>query len=82
MSDDERAIRALVSQWMEASRTGDTATLLSLMTEDVVFMVPGREPFGRERFETVSQAQSGMKIEGTNEIVELQVIGDWAFSRN
>jgi len=25
---------------------------------------------------------AGMRIEGTSEVVELQVLGDWAFSRN
>ena len=48
MTDDERAIRQVIETWMQASRDGDTATVLSLMTEDAVFMVPGREPFGKE----------------------------------
>lgn len=82
MSDDERAIRQVIETWMRASREGDTATVLSLMTEDAVFMVAGREPFGREAFEAASNAMAGMKIDGTSEIVELQVQGDWAFSRN
>jgi uncharacterized protein (TIGR02246 family) len=82
MTDDERAIRQVIETWMQASRTGDTATVLSLMTEDAVFMVPGRPPFGREAFEQASNAMAGLQITGANEIVELQVHGDWAFSRN
>jgi len=82
MTDDERAIRQLIETWMQASRAGDTATVLSLMSEDAVFMVPGREPFGREAFEAASNAMAGIEIDGTSEIVELQVLGDWAFSRN
>lgn len=82
MSDDERAIRRLIEAWMRASREGDTATVLSLMTEDAVFMVPGREPFGRAAFETAANSLSGLKIDGTNEVVEVQVLSDWAFSRN
>jgi ketosteroid isomerase-like protein len=35
---------------MAASRAGDTATVLSLMADDVIFRVPGREPFGKEAF--------------------------------
>src|SRR4051812_14593489 len=50
MTDDERAIHDLVATWMSASQAGDTATVQSLMTEDVIFMVPGREPFGKEVF--------------------------------
>ena len=38
MSPDERAIRDLVDTWMTASREGDTATVLSLMSDDVIFM--------------------------------------------
>lgn len=45
MTDDERAIRELVSTWMRASETGDVNTVLSLMADDVIFMVPGREPW-------------------------------------
>jgi uncharacterized protein (TIGR02246 family) len=82
MTEDERAIRALIETWMRATREGDAAAVLSLMTEDVVFMTPGREPFGREAFAAAAEGMGGLKIEGTNEIAELQVQGDWAFSRN
>ena len=47
-ANDERAIRELVATWMAASRAGNTAKVLSLMADDVVFQVPGREPFGKE----------------------------------
>ena len=82
MTDDERAIRDLVQTWMDASRAGDTAKVLSLMADDVVFTVPGQEPFGKAAFAAASKAQQGMRVEGTAEIVELQVLGDWAFLRN
>jgi len=82
MTDDERAIRELVDDWMAASRAGDTAKVLSLMTDDVVFMVPGMEPFGKAEFAAASASQAGMRIDGTAAIVELQVLGDWAFVRN
>ena len=82
MTEDEQAIRKVVETWMRASQTGDAATVLSLMTEDAVFTVPGREPFGREVFEAAAGAANAAQIDGTNEIVELQVLGDWAFTRN
>jgi uncharacterized protein (TIGR02246 family) len=81
MTDDEQAIREVVETWVRASRSGDTATVLSLMTKDVVFMVPGQEPFGRDAFEAAADAQGAPQIDGTNEIVEMQVLGDWAFTR-
>ena len=56
MSPDERAIRELVDTWMKASRAGDTATVLNLMSDDAIFMVPGREPFGKDAFAASSKA--------------------------
>ena len=82
MTDDERAIRDLVDTWMAASKAGDTATVLSLMSDDVVFMVPGHEPFGKEAFAAASAGQSEFRIEGGGEIRELQVLGDWAWLRS
>ena len=40
MTNDERAIRELVQTWMTATKAGDIQTVLSLMTDDVVFMTP------------------------------------------
>jgi uncharacterized protein (TIGR02246 family) len=82
MSPDERAIRELVENWMAASRAGDTAAVLSLMSDDVIFMVPGREPFGKEAFAASSQSMNGMRLEGKADIRELKVLGDWAYLRN
>jgi uncharacterized protein (TIGR02246 family) len=82
MSDDERAIRELVATWMQASQSGDTATVLSLMTDDVIFQVPGREPFGKEAFAAAAGAMKDIRMEGSAEIRELRVFGDWAYLRN
>lgn len=82
MSEDERAIREVVTTWMVATQSGDYDTVLGLMTADVVFMVPGREPFGKEAFAASSKSMQGLRFEGTSEIVELQVVGDWAYLRN
>lgn len=56
MSEDEAAIRALIERWFAASKAGDTASLLDLMTDDVVFMTPGREPFGKTEFAAIRRA--------------------------
>jgi uncharacterized protein (TIGR02246 family) len=82
MSPDERAIRDLVDTWMTASREGDTATVLSLMSDDVIFMVPGREPFGKQTFAANSRSMDGVRLEGTSDIRELRILGDWAYLRN
>ncbi len=82
MSPDEQAIRDLVTRWIDATKAGDTKTVLSLMTDDVVFMVPGHEPFGKEAFEVASSGNTTSSIEGTSEILELQVLGEWAYMRS
>jgi uncharacterized protein (TIGR02246 family) len=82
MSPDERAIRELVDTWMKASRAGDTETVLSLMSDDVIFMVPGREPFGKQAFAANSRSMDGVRLEGSADIRELMVLGDWAYLRN
>ena len=82
MTDEERAIRDLVATWMDASKTGDTAKVLSLMADDVIFQVPGREPFGKEAFAMASESMKGFCMEGTSDIRELRVLGDWAYLRN
>jgi uncharacterized protein (TIGR02246 family) len=82
MTDDERAIRDLVATWMAASQAGDTETVLSLMADDVVFMVVGQEPFGKEAFAAASRDMKNVRLEGTSLIRELQVLGDWAWLRN
>jgi uncharacterized protein (TIGR02246 family) len=80
--DDEAAIRKLVDTWLAASKAGDIATVLSLMTDDVVFMVPGREPFGKQAFAAASAAMKNVRMEGKSDIRELRVLGDWAYIRN
>jgi uncharacterized protein (TIGR02246 family) len=82
MTDDERAIRAVVDAWFAATRAGDVDTVLDLMTDDVVFMVPGQEPFGKAAYAAASRGMANVAIEGASEIVELRVLGDWAYLRN
>ena len=82
MTNDEREIRELVDRWMAASKAGDLPVVLSLMTDDVVFMTPGREPFGKDAFAAASEGMKNVRIDGHATIVELQVLGDWAYVRN
>ena len=82
MTEDERAIRTVVDTWMKASQAGDVATVLSLMTDDAVFMVPGQEPFGKEAFAAASQGMQDVRLEGRSDIRELRVLGDWAYMRS
>jgi len=82
MTADECAIRELVATWLKASAAGDIETVLSLMTDDVVFMVPGQEPFGKDAYRAAAQAAKNVRLEGTSDIREIKVLGDWAYLRN
>jgi uncharacterized protein (TIGR02246 family) len=82
MTDDERAIRNLVETWMTASKAGDVATVLSLMADDAIFMVPGQKPFGKEAFAATSRGMVNMRFEARSNIEELKVVGNWAYLRN
>lgn len=82
MKNDEQAIRQLIDKWLAATKAGDTATVLSLMADDVVFMVPGLEPFGKQAFAANAERMKNVRIEGTSEIQELKILGDWAWLRN
>lgn len=82
MQSDEQEIRQLVSTWMAASKAGDVETVLSLMAEDVVFLVPGQPVMRKAAFAAAARAQSGQeapRFDGTSEIQEIKILGDWAF---
>jgi len=83
MPRDEDQIRAVIATWLTASKAGDVDTVLGLMTDDVVFLVPGRPPMRKAEFASLSRPQLGMprpQMDGTSEIQEIQVAGDWAFA--
>jgi uncharacterized protein (TIGR02246 family) len=83
MESDEREIRRLVATWMAATKTGDMDTVLGLMANDVVFLVPGQPPMiGKAGFAAAAKARSGQerpRFEGTSEIQEIKVVGEWAY---
>jgi len=82
MKSDEEQIRELVSTWMTATKSGDVEAVLGLMTDDVVFLVPGRPVMRKSEFAAalMSQASGGaLKFDGTSDIQEIEVSGDWAF---
>ena len=83
MQTDEQAIRELTATWMVATKAGDVETVLGLMAEDVVFLVPGQPPMiGKSAYAAVARPkpnQTPPQIDGTSEIQEIKVLGDWAF---
>jgi len=80
--DDKQAIRDMVDNWLEASKRGDSATLQTLLADDVIFITPGREPFGKEAFEGGQDEMKDMKMEAEIDIKEIEVAGPWAWMRS
>jgi len=72
--DEEQAIRQLVDTWLTASESGDLNTILTLMADDVIFMVPGREPFGKDEFVQNYKQMSGVKLTTKSDIQEIKVL--------
>ena len=83
MTADEQEIRQLVATWMSATKAGDLATVLSLMTDDVVFLVAGKEPFGKQQFAAAMQPPATGApmplIDGRSEIQEVRISADHAY---
>ncbi len=82
MTDDARQIRELVNSWIAASKAGDLPTLMDMMTDDVLFMTPGRPPFGKAEFAADSERMKGVTIDARAEVQEIEVFGPRAYIRN
>jgi uncharacterized protein (TIGR02246 family) len=82
MPNDEQAIRQLVQTWLDAAKKRDLNTQLKLLADDVVFMVPGKEPFGKEQFKAANEQMKHFSIDADSDIQEIKVLGDWAWMRN
>jgi uncharacterized protein (TIGR02246 family) len=80
--NDKQAIRDMVHAWLEASKQGDSTTLLRLLADDVVFITPGREPFGKEAFAAHDDQMKDMNMEADIDIKEIEVAGSWAWMRS
>ena len=82
MSSDEQEIRQLVATWLAATKAGDVDKILSLMADDVVFLVPGQPVMHKADFAAAARAQAGAnapQIDGSSDIQEIKIVGDWAF---
>jgi uncharacterized protein (TIGR02246 family) len=82
LNADERRIRDLIAQWHRATAAGNVDAILRLMSEDVVFLVPGKPPMqGRDQFEKgLRGLLKSHRIESSGKIEEVRVAGDLAYS--
>ena len=78
---DEQVIRDLMDTWLQATTAGDLQTILTLMSDDAVFLVPGQPSMhGKRAFAEAFQSMIPMvRIEAAHETREIQVHGDIAW---
>jgi uncharacterized protein (TIGR02246 family) len=66
---------------MDAVNAGDLVRLLTLMSDDVVFLNPGRPPIGRDEFPAVfSAAHQHARIQCISELDQVEVVGEVAYT--
>lgn len=80
--DDEQAIRESVETWLAASKRGDVSTMLDLLADDVIFIVAGKEPFGKEAFSAPQKQMKDVEMNASIDIKEIEVAGPWAWMRS
>jgi uncharacterized protein (TIGR02246 family) len=80
--DDARQIRELIDSWIAASNGRDLPALLGMMTDDIVFMTPGRAPFGKAEFASDVERMKSVAIAARVEVQEIEVSGPRAYVRN
>ena len=81
MIADEQTIRNLVAQWHRATAAGVVDTVLGLMSEDVVFLMPGKPPMkGRSTFEKGLRGfLKSHRVDSSGEVQEVEVSDDLAY---
>jgi uncharacterized protein (TIGR02246 family) len=78
--------RAAVSGWLEkwnaATEAQDLPALLSMVTDDVIVLPPGRPPVrGKSELGALyTQAFSRFRMEQDSTFAEIVLAGDWAFA--
>jgi uncharacterized protein (TIGR02246 family) len=81
MNQDERAIRELIARWFDHTERGQVEPVLELMTDDVMFMVVGRAPFGKKEFAEGARQMQSADVTARGDVVEVTVRGDTAWAR-
>jgi uncharacterized protein (TIGR02246 family) len=81
METDEQQIRELMAEWHRRTAAGDVEGVLALMTDDAVFLTSGNPPMTKAGFAAGFKTFAGkVRFEATQDIKDLQVSGDLAYS--
>lgn len=81
MHADEQSIRALFAEWQKATEDGDVDSLGKLISDDVVFLMPGQPPMrGKESFlASFRENLTHFRVEPEGKICELHIADDVAW---
>lgn len=82
MGPDERTIRELQERWIDAVNARDLVRLLALRADDVVFLNPGRAPFGCDGSPAAAFGPRTVNIRSVASAMlqEITVIGEVAYT--
>ena len=81
MKSDEQAVRELHATWIDAVNAGDLVRLLTLISDDVVFLNPGKAPFGRDGFPAgFLDAHKRLYLTCISDLRDVVVAGDVAYT--
>jgi uncharacterized protein (TIGR02246 family) len=76
---DEQQIRQVMDEWRRLTAEGNLDGLLSLLSDDVVFLTPGNPPITKNDFAAGFQKVSAKaRIEATQDVKEIRTSGDIA----
>ena len=82
MTSDQQAIHDVHTTWIAAVNAGDLDKLMTMMADDVVYLSPGRQPFGRDEFpEGFKSGHERFHLRCVSELEEIMVAGDMAYTR-
>ena len=78
---EEEQIRGWMDDWRRLTAEGNVDGLLSLITDDVVFLTPGNPPITKEDFAAgVRRVSANARIESTQEVKDIRASGDIAYA--
>lgn len=82
MQEDERQLRRLIAVWIQSMEEGDVDTVLSLISDDAVFLMPDQAPMKKVDFAETQRAIVHLDFTIDYDIQDLAVSGDLAYCWN
>ncbi|TMC39591.1 MAG: SgcJ/EcaC family oxidoreductase [Chloroflexi bacterium] len=78
---DEQQITHLMDEWRRLTSEGNVDGLLSLLSDDVIFLTPANAPITKQDFAAgFREVAAKARIESTQEVKDLRVSGNIAYA--